>query len=120
MAAEGCRNFEEVFIQPAAGDAGGALGAALAAHYIYFGQERIIDSSKMDAMAGSYLGPSYSDKEIEQMAKQHQAVFTYHADFANVSAQTAELISQGNVIGWFQGRMEFGPRALVEKYFRGS
>lgn len=112
--------FEEVFIQPAAGDAGGALGAALAAHYIYFGQERIIDSSKMDAMAGSYLGPSYSDKEIEQMAKQHQAVFTYHADFANVSAQTAELISQGNVIGWFQGRMEFGPRALGGRSILGD
>lgn len=112
--------FEEVFIQPAAGDAGGALGAALAAHYIYFDQERVIDSTKMDAMAGSYLGPSYSDKEIEQMAKQHQAVFTYHADFAQLSSQTAELIAQGNVIGWFQGRMEFGPRALGGRSILGD
>ncbi|MEY2895555.1 MAG: hypothetical protein RIS42_1274 [Bacteroidota bacterium] len=112
--------FDEVFIQPAAGDAGGALGAALAAHHIYFDQERVIDSTKMDAMAGSYLGPSYSDKEIEQMAKQHQAVFTHFEDFTALSAQTAELIAQGNVIGWFQGRMEFGPRALGGRSILGD
>lgn len=112
--------FESIFIQPAAGDAGGALGAALAAHYIYFDQARVVDTTRMDAMSGSYLGPSYSDKEIEQMAKQHQAVFTHYADFNELSAKTAELLAEGNVIGWFQGRMEFGPRALGGRSILGD
>ncbi len=112
--------FESIFIQPAAGDAGGALGAALAAHYIYFDQERVVDTTRMDAMLGSYLGPSYSDKEIEQMAKQNQAVFTHYADFSELSAKTAELLAEGNVIGWFQGRMEFGPRALGGRSILGD
>jgi len=112
--------FESIFIQPAAGDAGGALGAALAAHYIYFDQERVVDTTRMDAMSGSYLGPSYSDKEIEQMAKQNQAVFTHYADFSELSAKTAELLAEGNVIGWFQGRMEFGPRALGGRSILGD
>ncbi len=112
--------FESIFIQPAAGDAGGALGAALAAHYIYFDQARVVDTTSMDAMSGSYLGPSYSDKEIEQMAKQNQAVFTHYADFSELSAKTAELLAEGNVIGWFQGRMEFGPRALGGRSILGD
>lgn len=112
--------FESIFIQPAAGDAGGALGAALAAHHIYFDQERVVDTTRMDAMSGSYLGPSYSDKEIEQMAKQNQAVFTHYADFSELSAKTAELLAEGNVIGWFQGRMEFGPRALGGRSILGD
>jgi len=112
--------FESIFIQPAAGDAGGALGAALAAHYIYFDQARVVDKTRMDAMLGSYLGPSYSDKEIEQMAKQNQAVFTHYADFSELSAKTAELLAEGNVIGWFQGRMEFGPRALGGRSILGD
>ncbi len=112
--------FESIFIQPAAGDAGGALGAALAAHYIYFDQPRVVDTTRMDAMSGSYLGPSYSDKEIEQMAKQNQAVFTHYADFSELSAKTAELLAEGNVIGWFQGRMEFGPRALGGRSILGD
>ena len=112
--------FESIFIQPAAGDAGGALGAALAAHYIYFDQARMVDATRMDAMSGSYLGPSYSDKEIEQMAKQNQAVFTHYADFNELSAKTAELLAEGNVIGWFQGRMEFGPRALGGRSILGD
>ncbi|MHA8107573.1 carbamoyltransferase family protein [Aquirufa sp. 5-AUSEE-100C1] len=112
--------FESIFIQPAAGDAGGALGAALAAHYIYFDQERVVDTTRMDGMSGSYLGPSYSDKEIEQMAKQNQAVFTHYADFSELSAKTAELLAEGNVIGWFQGRMEFGPRALGGRSILGD
>ena len=112
--------FESIFIQPAAGDAGGALGAALAAHYIYFDQPRGVDTTRMDAMSGSYLGPSYSDKEIEQMAKQNQAVFTHYADFSELSAKTAELLAEGNVIGWFQGRMEFGPRALGGRSILGD
>jgi carbamoyltransferase len=112
--------FEDIFIQPAAGDAGGALGAALAAHYIYFDQARSIDTSKLDAMSGSYLGPSYSDKEIEQMAKENQAKYTYFGNFNELSAKTAELLAIGNVIGWFQGRMEFGPRALGGRSILGD
>jgi carbamoyltransferase len=112
--------FDEIFIQPAAGDAGGALGAALAAEYIYFNQPRIIETHTMDAMQGSYLGPDFSGKEIEQMAKQQRAVFEYFPEFSDLSSKTAKLISEGNVIGWFQGRMEFGPRALGGRSILGD
>ncbi|MFM6949087.1 MAG: carbamoyltransferase [Aquirufa sp.] len=112
--------FESIFIQPAAGDAGGALGAALAANYIYFNQKRTIDPSKLDAMQGSYLGPEYSNKEIEKMAKSYQANFEYFPNFENLSEKTANLLAEGNVIGWFQGRMEFGPRALGGRSILGD
>ncbi len=112
--------FDSIFIQPAAGDAGGALGAALAAHHIYFGQDRTVDKTRMDAMSGSYLGPSFSEKEIEQMAKEQQAVFTHYTDFKELSEKAAELLAEGNVIGWFQGRMEFGPRALGGRSILGD
>lgn len=104
--------FESIYIQPAAGDAGGALGAALAAHYIYFGSSRQVEPGPLDGMSGSYLGPSYGDKEILTMAKQHQAVYEHLPNPNDLSSKVAHLLANGNVIGWFQGRMEFGPRAL--------
>jgi carbamoyltransferase len=111
--------FKNVFIQPAAGDAGGALGAALAVNYIYFKQERVIDY-KMDAMKGSYLGPTISDLEVELMSKKYKATYQYFENFDDLAVETAKLISQENVIGWVQGKMEFGPRALGARSILGD
>jgi carbamoyltransferase len=111
--------FKDIFIQPAAGDAGGALGAALAAYHIYFGKERKI-TWKADAMRGSYLGPTFSDLEVILTAKKYKAVYTQHEDFKNLSREAARLLAEGNVVGWIQGRMEFGPRALGGRSILGD
>jgi carbamoyltransferase len=103
--------FENIFIQPAAGDAGGAVGAALAAYHLHFEKERERVNTA-DRMSGSYLGPEYSDTEILRMAKRNKAVAHHYTDFNSLAEKTAQLMSEGNVVGWFQGRMEFGPRAL--------
>lgn len=113
--------FRDIFIQPAAGDAGGALGVALAAHYIYFDQKRIVpDENKADQMSGAYLGPQFSDIDIEIIAKKYKANYTKIEDFDQLIGKTANLLSEGNVIGWFQGRMEFGPRALGNRSILGD
>lgn len=112
--------FENIYIQPAAGDAGGALGAAMAANYIYFNQDRVINADLYDGMKGSYLGPSYSDAEIEKLLRKFRPQFTYFEKFEILSQKTAKLLSDGNVIGWFQGRMEFGPRALGARSILGD
>ncbi|MDB5241969.1 MAG: carbamoyltransferase [Spirosoma sp.] len=111
--------FKDLFIQPAAGDAGGALGAALAAYHIYFGQERIVTTER-DAMRGSYLGPTFSDLDVELMAVKYKAVSTHFSDVGELSRQTAKLLADGNVVGWVQGRMEFGPRALGGRSILGD
>ena len=102
--------FSNVFIQPAAGDAGGALGAAMAAYHIYFDQE--MSPKNGDTMQGSYLGPDYSEKEIISASKKMKATYDYYESFDEVSSRVAQLIAEGNAIGWYQGRMEYGPRAL--------
>ena len=112
--------FEEVYIQPAAGDAGGALGAALAAYHIYYGNERNIDSSKYDNMEGSYLGPEYADLDVKLMAKKYAANYEYFDSFNSLSVQVASFVAEGNAIGWMQGRMEFGPRALGGRSILGD
>ena len=112
--------FDDIFIQPAAGDAGGALGAAQAAYHIYFDQERTIDTSKMDAMQGSYLGPHFSDMEVELMAKKYKAPYQFFENFENLCAIVADKLEEGNAIGWMQGRMEFGPRALGNRSILGD
>ncbi|MBL4594223.1 MAG: carbamoyltransferase [Flavobacteriales bacterium] len=112
--------FENVYIQPASGDAGGALGAALAAYYISFDNARITDNSKYDAMKGSYLGCDYSNKEIETTLKKYKAVFHKENDFSEVCQKTANYLDDGLVIGWFQGRMEFGPRSLGNRSIIGD
>ncbi|MCG3167026.1 MAG: Decarbamoylnovobiocin carbamoyltransferase [Bacteroidia bacterium] len=114
----GAKIFSDIFIQPAAGDAGGALGAAQAAHYMYFGAERK-PNDNTDAMLGSYLGPEYSDKEIELMIRKYKAPFR-KMSFAELAEKAAELLADGNVVGWFQGRMEFGPRALGNRSILGD
>jgi len=111
--------FENVFIQPAAGDAGGALGAALAAQYLHFGENRIVKSTP-DSMQGTYLGPAFSGKEIELTARKFKAPFQKMANLNKLSSSVAQLIADGNVIGWFQGRMEFGPRALGNRSILGD
>ena len=111
--------FENIYIQPAAGDAGGALGAALAASFMYFDEKRELPK-KFDLMSGSYLGPDYSDKEIQQMNKKVKANFVYYETSKEMSDFVAEKLEKGNVIGWFQGRMEFGPRALGNRSILGD
>lgn len=112
--------FENIYIQPAAGDAGGALGAALAAYYISFENPRTVDDSKQDAMKGSYLGCDYSSKEIEITLKKYKAVFNKENNFSDVCEKTAVYLDNGQIIGWFQGRMEFGPRALGNRSIIGD
>lgn len=111
--------FKDVFITPASGDAGGAPGAALAAYHIYFGEDRVL-SGKADELQGSYLGPDFTDKDVLQVARKYKAVFTEYADFNELSSDVAKLIDAGNVIGWVQGRMEFGPRALGARSIIGD
>jgi carbamoyltransferase len=110
--------FDEIYIQPAAGDAGGALGAALAAEHIHFGQDREVVPG--DAMQGSYLGPEFSDLHIERTARRFKAVYTRYEDVPSLAAAVAERIEAGHAIGWFQGRMEFGPRALGNRSILGD
>ncbi len=110
--------FKNIYIQPAAGDAGGALGAALAAHYIYFDEQRVISTT--DTMKGSYLGPDYSEKEIMSMNKKVKAVFEKYDDFSDLANFVAQQLAESKVVGWFQGRMEFGPRALGNRSILGD
>jgi len=102
--------FENIWIQPASGDAGGALGSALAIYHMYFNQERKIELP--DLMQGSYLGPDFDDKEVVNMIKKYKAVYEIEDDEDKLCQKVAEFLNQGKVIGWFQGRMEWGPRAL--------
>jgi len=111
--------FKEIYIQPAAGDAGGALGAAQIAHYMYFGEARK-DNEGSDSMQGAYLGPDFSDKEAILSFKKHKAVFNKIDNFDDLCGEVADIIEQGNVVGWFQGRMEYGPRALGNRSILGD
>jgi carbamoyltransferase len=102
--------FENIWIQPAAGDAGGAVGAALGAYHIMLGKPRA-PRAGLDGMKGSYLGPSYVQDDIEQRLRAVGAVFTTASD-DQVIDLTAQALADGKAVGWHQGRMEFGPRAL--------
>ncbi|MDP1526073.1 MAG: carbamoyltransferase [Rhodocyclaceae bacterium] len=112
---DGC--FDKIWIQPASGDAGGALGAALAASFMHLGVPRKVVSP--DSMHGSYLGPSYADDEIETTLHRVGARFVKMTD-AEMFAKTADCLAAGLAIGWFQGRMEFGPRALGNRSILGD
>jgi len=103
--------FKNIFIQPAAGDAGGALGAALAVTHMYFDVKRLPNDDE-DQMVGSYLGPECTDNEINLLNRKTKAVYTKYESFADLASFIAEKLADGNIVGWFQGRMEFGPRAL--------
>lgn len=110
--------FDSIWIQPAAGDAGGAVGAALTAYYHYFKQPRTV--SGRDRQKGSYLGPEYSDEEIERYLTQNNIPFHKNQDSPELCEEAAELLAQQKVVGWFQGRMEFGPRALGNRSILGD
>jgi carbamoyltransferase len=110
--------FENIWIQPAAGDAGGALGAALLVWYQYLENSRIADGKK-DFQQGSYLGPEFQNGYISEYLKKNSIPYIELSD-EEISEKIAELIADQKVIGWFQGRMEFGPRALGNRSILGD
>ena len=110
--------FESIWIQPAAGDAGGALGVALALWYHHLGHERVADGEN-DAMRGALLGPEYGDEEIYQRIEEQAGVAQKLAE-DELPVRVAELLAAGKVVGFFQGRMEFGPRALGARSILGD
>ncbi len=113
------QTFKDIYIQPAAGDAGGAVGAALAAWHIEQGQERKVPTG-MDAMQGSYLGPEFGADENKRVVRRHGAPYRRYPDFDELIREVARLLDQGQVVGWFQGRMEWGPRALGNRSILGD
>ena len=108
--------FENIWIQPAAGDAGGSLGAALAIWHLELKNKRQISNNQMQ---GSYLGPSYTQEEIEKELKKNNADFKVLNE-NEIIEKTAESLKNGEAVGWFQGRMEFGPRALGGRSILGD
>jgi len=110
--------FEDIWIQPAAGDAGGALGAALFVWYQYLNNERTVDSN-LDKQSGSYLGPEFSLSYIENFLIRNSIKYK-KVDKKDLTGEVADLIAQEKVIGWFQGKMEFGPRALGSRTIIGD
>lgn len=109
--------FDNIWVQPAAGDAGGAIGAALAAYHLQLGNARVVSGS--DGMAGSYLGPEYEQDAIEATLRRIGAKFS-NVDDAELIDRTTEALVAGKAVGWFQGRMEFGPRALGARSILGD
>ncbi len=110
--------FENIWVQPAAGDAGGALGAALAAYHDHLGRPRLRNGA-LDGMAGAFLGPAFAQAEIEAELTRAGGVFTTHDD-DEIIALTAQALADGKAVGWMQGRMEFGPRALGNRSILGD
>ena len=104
--------FKQLWIQPAAGDAGGALGAALAAWHIWQGRERTVAGTELDRMDGSYTGPDITDCDILDVVNRYKALYKHYEDYETLAKDVAGLIARGKIIGWVQGRMEWGPRAL--------
>ncbi|MCX5855306.1 MAG: carbamoyltransferase [Deltaproteobacteria bacterium] len=112
--------FENIWIQPAAGDAGGALGAALASYHHYYGAERAAADNQHDTMQGAYIGPEFSDLDTELMARKYKAIFHRIDDFEKMIDIVTDHLNDGKVIGWHQGRMEWGPRALGNRSILGD
>ena len=111
-------SFERIWIQPAAGDAGGAVGAALAAHYQFNRAPRQLNGAA-DSMSGAYLGPSYAQNDIESRLKNAGARFAV-LDDEDLISRAVEALADEKAVGWFQGRMEFGPRALGARSILGD
>ncbi|MGH2569784.1 MAG: carbamoyltransferase family protein, partial [bacterium] len=114
---DGC--FRRLYVQPAAGDAGGALGVATYVSHRLHGEPRRVDPGRQDAQRGSYLGPVYERDEIRAFLRSAGAVFEEIAD-EEIAPRTAAALTDGRVVGWFQGRMEFGPRALGGRSILGD
>ncbi|MBC8394306.1 MAG: carbamoyltransferase [Deltaproteobacteria bacterium] len=111
--------FNDIWIQPAAGDAGGALGSAYAAWYIWKNRKRN-SIRKPDAMKGALLGPDFDPSVILSTILRNGTAYKHYDHFNKLATDVADLLSQGNIIGWFQGRMEFGPRALGNRSILGD
>ncbi len=111
--------FEDVWIQPAAGDAGGALGAAYLGYYLWKGKKRIVTKG-FDSMHGAYLGPEYKEQSYLGVFSKYNTKFMRYDNLDELNKIVATKISEGNVIGWFQGKMEFGPRALGNRSILGD
>ncbi|MBE9559188.1 MAG: carbamoyltransferase [Proteobacteria bacterium] len=109
--------FKDIWIQPAAGDAGGAVGAAYAVWHQFLDKPRTVNGS--DSMRGSYLGPAFSDNEIKQYLDSVDAKYTYY-DNDEIYDKLSGVLADENIVGWFQGRMEFGPRALGGRSILGD
>ena len=108
-----------LWIQPAAGDAGGALGAAYAAHHIWLNQERSANLDGSDKMHGSYLGPAFSEIDVERVCRKYHAKVTSYP-FNQLVQEAAPLLAAGKIVGWHQGRLEWGPRALGGRSILGD
>jgi carbamoyltransferase len=111
--------FDKIWIQPAAGDAGGSLGAAYAAYHIWAKREKKTNGFS-DAMKNAYLGPQYNDKQILGMVRKYEADYLHFKNFDELTATASQKIADGNIVGWFQDRMEFGPRALGNRSILGD
>jgi carbamoyltransferase len=109
--------FDELWIQPAAGDAGGALGAALYAWHMHFGHSRSVTGVTGDLQSGSYLGPSYAKSDIQSFLDDSAIKYERVDD---IDAVGAKLLAEGNILGWFRGRMEYGPRSLGARSILGD
>ncbi len=112
--------IDDLWIQPAAGDAGGAVGAALAVHFIGGRKERNIGGEGTDRMHGAYLGPEFSDQDVVRLCRKYQAPNSYFHDFQELADKVADILAKGEIVGWFQGRMEYGPRALGNRSILGD
>ena len=112
--------FEDIWIQPASGDAGGALGAALVGHYLYAEGDRPELRNKKDRQKGSYLGPEFSAKEIKKVLDKNKAKYRKIESDVELYSQVADFLAGEKVVGWFQGRMEYGPRALGNRSIIGD
>jgi carbamoyltransferase len=110
--------FKDIWVQPASGDAGGALGAALAGWHIHLDKPRRY--VEKDTMKGTLLGPEYGAREILRLARRYQAPYHTYDDFSALCREVAGLLEDGQVVGWFQGRMEYGPRALGNRSILGD
>ena len=109
--------FDKIWIQPASGDAGGALGAAYGAYFQDDNRKRSVSST--DSMKGSFLGPEYDDEQIRSFLEKN-SVKHQRLEETEIYSKMSEIIAEGNVVGWFQGRMEYGPRALGNRSILGD
>jgi len=112
--------IDNLWIQPAAGDAGGALGAALATHYIGSQAKRQRNNEDEDTMNGAYLGPQFTDIDVVRLCRKYQASSKHFENFDELTSRVADILEKGQIVGWMQGRMEYGPRALGNRSILGD
>jgi len=112
--------FDRMWIQPAAGDAGGALGAAYAAYHIWQGNDLAPKTTETDSMQGTYLGPAFTFIDIKRLCRTYEAPAKEYDDFNFLCRDVSSLLAEGKIIGWFQGSMEYGPRALGNRSILGD